>query len=97
MSKRLAPREPVYGMFSPQGNIAVQRVLRLIENEILLGQTSRDMLADRIRVGLKYVAYQADGTGHREVYETRVQEDIEDEINRICLRQGWKTINHWDW
>jgi hypothetical protein len=84
-------------MSSPQGDIAVQRVLRLVEAEIRLGQTTRDMLADRIRLGLKYVAWQADGTGHREVYEAVAQEHIEDEVNRLCTQQGWKTLSRWDW
>lgn len=92
------PRDfPRYGMRSDLGDIAVQRVVKLIEAEVRMGQTGRDMLADRVRLGLKYVAYQADGLGHPEVYSTLVQETIEDEINRLCLRQGWKTLSRWDW
>ena len=92
------PRDfPRYGMSSDEGDIAVQRVIRCIEAEIRMGQTTRDMVADRIRVGLKYVGHQADGKGHPEVYTTRVQETIEDEVNRLCLAQGWKPIAHWDW
>lgn len=96
---RLARDVPLYGMLSDEGDIAVQRVVQMMVAEVRMGQVTRETLPDRIRLGLKYVAWQAtDGKGHQEVYEPPVQEAIEDEINRqICLPMGWARINRWDW
>jgi len=88
---------PRFGMFSDEGDIAVQRVVQMIIAEVRMGQVTRETLPDRIRLGLKYVAYQADGKGHPEVYDTAVQEVLEDEVHRLCLSQGWDRLNRWDW
>jgi len=88
---------PRFGMFSDEGDIAVQRVVQMVTAEVRMGQVTRETLPDRIRLGLKYVAYQADGKGHPEVYDTAVQEVLEDEVHRLCLSQGWDRLNRWDW
>lgn len=94
MKRRDFPR---YGMFSDEGDIAVQRVVQMVTAEVRMGQVTRQTLPERIRLGLKYVAYQADGKGHPEVYDTTVQEALEIAVNRLCTAQGWGTTSRWDW
>jgi hypothetical protein len=70
----------------------------MVEAEVREGLVPRDAVADRVRLGLKYVAYQAtNGKGHSEVYEVPVQEAVEDEVNRFLLRLGLARISRWDW
>jgi hypothetical protein len=84
-------------MLTDQGDIAIQRVVRMVEAEVREGLVAPEAVVDRIRLGLKYVAYQADGKGHPEVYKVAVQEAVEDEVNRLLLRQGLARISRWDW
>jgi hypothetical protein len=97
MTRRWSRDFPRYGMYSDEGDIAVQRVLRMVEAEVRMGQVTRASLPERIRLGLKYVAYQADGKGHSEVYDTVVQEAVEVEANRLCCQQRWEAVSRWDW
>jgi len=84
---------PNYGMFTQRGDIAVHRMVTCITSQITDGRLRRVELEGRIKQGCDWVAEQ----GHQEVYDTEPQCDIQDAINRACLREGWQRVSRWDW
>lgn len=85
---------PSYEMYTQEGDIAVHRMVTCIVTDISMGRLRRVELEGRIRWGCEWVADQA---GHKEVWDTEPQLDIEDAINRACLAQGWQKVSRWDW
>jgi hypothetical protein len=85
---------PSFGMYTDEGDIAVHRMVTCIVTDINLGRCRRVELEGRIRWGCDWVAEQA---GHKEVYDTEPQTDIQDAINRAALAQGWQPVSRWDW
>jgi hypothetical protein len=79
---------PSFGMLTDEGDIAVHRMVTCVVTDINAGRIRRIELEGRIKLGCTWV----DETGHREVWGTQPQGDIEDAINRACLAQGWQRV-----
>jgi len=89
-------QEARYEMYSPEGNMAVHRMVTCIVRDLLMPEGPQIRVAElpgRIRQGCEW----ADKTGHSEVWDTVPQGLIEDEINRTLLHIGWPRISREDW
>jgi hypothetical protein len=85
---------PSFSMYTDEGDIAVHRMVTCIVVQIQQGRLRRVELEGRIAQGCTWVALEA---GHKEVYDTEPQCDIQDAINRACLAEGWQPVSRWDW
>lgn len=80
-------------MFTDAGDEACEQILLKLEASVEAGILTRNALTEYTRKLINIVQ-----ETHPEVWDTEPQYELANQINlRVCVPQGWQTVERWDW